>query len=458
MDFYNRQSELKFLESKFHSNHSELLVFWGRRRVGKTFLLREFCMRKNGIFLLATTSTSKNNLTEFSHTLATYYADERLKLAPLQSWDDFFLYIQEKTTQRTVVVIDEYSYLVLSEPSISTVFQKYWDLHLGQNPNVCLIISGSAISMMEKETLEYRAPLYGRRTGQWLLEPFDILASNSFFQFDNLVPLLEAYCVTGGTPYYNQLLGRHENLFTAIEEKILNKGEVLYQEVDFLLRQEFTSPKSYFPILKAIALGAHKFGEISSKTGFDKSNLVKYLSTLEKLLLIRRDTPITEIHPEKSRKGLYFIHDNFINFWFTFVFPNLTYLEAYETERVMNDFVRPHFNYYVSRTVEPLIIQLLKNDYFQIDVEFEKIGRYWDANREIDFLGETTTGQTMIGEIKWSDSPCSKRVYDHLIQKMTTVENPVYMIVSKSGFNKDILRLKKDNLILIDLDTVINSQ
>ena len=425
MMFFDRKAELNFLESRYESKQPELLVFWGRRRIGKTFLLREFCKRKNGLFFLATTSNSKNNLAEFSKQLAEYYDDERLKLSPLQNWDDFFLYINEKATRRTVFVIDEYSYLVLSETSISSVFQKYWDLYLSQNANILFIICGSAISMMEKETLDYRAPLYGRRTGQWFLEPFDVLASNEFFRYKKLVHLIEAFCITGGTPFYNQLLCQYKNIFSAIEDKILNKGQVLYQEVDFLLRQEFASPKSYFPILKAMSLGSRKFGEISSKTGIDKSNLVKYLSTLEKLRLVRRETPVTESRPEKSRKGLYFINDNFINFWFTFVFPNLSFLESYETERVMDESVRPHFNYYVSRIVEPVIIKLLKIDYFQTGLSFAKIGRYWDAHIELDFLGETDNNRTVIGEIKWTDSPCSTSVYNHLIRKLPKIKNQI---------------------------------
>ena len=183
MIFYNRKVELNYLESKFASNQPELIIFWGRRRVGKTYLLRQFCTKKKGVFFLATTSSSRDNLTDFSSTLADHYNDERLKISPLQSWDEFFLYINEKTIERTIFVIDEYSYLILSEPSISTIFQKYWDIHLLNNPHIMFIINGSAVSMMEKETLAYRAPLFGRRTGQWFLEPFDVIASNEFFHY-----------------------------------------------------------------------------------------------------------------------------------------------------------------------------------------------------------------------------------------------------------------------------------
>lgn len=450
--FYNRQAELAWLNEKFDSGDTELLIFWGRRRVGKTYLLREFCKQKNGIFLMSTTSSAQDNLKSFSQELAEYFDDERLQRTPIQNWEDLFLYLNEKINRRTVLVIDEYPYLVESWPAISSILQKYWDLYLRDNPHLMLIINGSAISMMERETLAYRAPLYGRRTGQWLLEGFDVVSANEFFKFKTLIEAVEAQTITGGIPYYCQLLGQFEDIRIAIKNKILCKGEVLFEELDFLLRQEFKSPRSYFPILKAIAQGNRKFGNISSQTGYDKSNLTKYLATLESLKLIRREVPITEKNPTKSRKGLYFLNDNFINFWFNFIFPNRAALESGEVESVMQRSVLPNFNYYVSRNVEPIIINLLKRDYFKIGLHFEKIGRYWDANTEIDIMGKTTKNQTVIGEIKWMDSSCSWKVYWELTKKVNVPTDSIFILVSKNGFEQELTKDKPENLILIDLE------
>ena len=452
--FCNRKDELKYLESKFVSDESELLIFWGRRRIGKTFLLKEFCNRKQGIFLMATTSSSLDNLESFSQELANFYNDERLRMHPLHSWDEFFIYLSEKIRQRTVVVIDEYPYLIENSPPISSILQKYWDTNLQNNPNLMLILNGSAISMLERETLEYRSPLYGRRTGQWFLEAFDVISANEFFEFKKLTQAIEAYTVTSGIPYYCKILSQQANIYFAIKNKILTKGEVLFEEVYFLLRQEFRTPRTYFPILKAIAQGAHKFGEISSKTGYDKSNLTKYLSSLEKLKLVRREVPITEPKPEKSRKSLYFISDNFIDFWFNFVFPHLSDLEFGEIDRVLKEFVIPKFNYYVSQKIEPIIIDLLKKDFFKLGLDFIKIGRYWDKNIEIDILGETDDNRTIIGEIKWTETPCKRSIYFDLMKKANAIKfnkDVTYILISKSGFSKKLQALEDENVILIDL-------
>lgn len=452
--FYNRKVELEYLESKYGSCQAELLIFWGRRRVGKTFLLQEFCNRKHGIFLMATTSSSRDNLESFAEKLATRFNDERLRVQPFVKWDEFFLYLNEKIQQRTLVVIDEYPYLIENNPSLSSLFQKYWDSVLQNNPGLMLILNGSAIAMMERETLEYRAPLYGRRTGQWFLDTFDPVSTNEFFGFTRLIQIIEAYSITSGIPYYCKILCQQPDLFSAIRNKILMKGEVLYDEIEFLLRQEFRTPRSYFPILKTIAQGGRKFGEISSKTGYDKSNLTKYLSTLEKLRIIRREAPITETRPEKSRKNLYFLNDNFINFWFTFVFPNRYALEAGKSEQVMQAAVRPNFDYYVSQRVEPIIIALLRQDFFNCGLNFKSIGRYWNKNTEIDIWGETTGNQLIIGEIKWTEVPCRKSVFYNLVEKVGYLnlnKKITYLLISKSGFSEDYQKLDSNNLILIDL-------
>lgn len=185
----------------------------------------------------------------------------------------------------------------------------------------------------------------------------------------------------------------------AIKKEILTYGEALFEEVEFLLRGEFRNPRSYFPILKAIATGSRKFGEISSKTGYDRANLTKYLSPLTKLKLIRREVPATEANPGKSKKGLFFLNDYFMNFWFQFVFPYQVELETGQTQRIYEKIVKPRFNEFVAQTCEPIIRQLLQLDFFNLGFGFERLGRYWDRHVEIDIFGYTNRNHTVIGEI-----------------------------------------------------------
>ena len=441
--FFNRQREMEFLLTKYHSNKAELLIFRGRRRVGKTFLLKKFCNRVNGLYLMSPISSVKDQLAGFSRELASYFQDPLLQTRPLDRWEEFFLYLNQKITRRTAIIIDEYPYLVESSPGLSTILQKYWDEHFMENPNVFLLLNGSALSMMERETLNGKSPLYGRRTGQWFIEPFNVLENRFFFSDDFLIRAIEWYAITGGVPFYSAILSQHANPLTAIKKEILTYGETLFEEVEFLLRGEFRSPRSYFPILKTIATGSRKFGEISSRTGYDRSNLTKYLATLAELRLIRREVPVTEENPHKSKKGLFLLNDYFMNFWFRFVFPYRYALETGQTDNIFTEVVRPRFDAYVAQNCEPIIHQLLQTDFFRFGFQFERLGRFWNRNTEIDIMGYTTDGRTVVGEIKWTRSPVGAEAVRDLLEKQRWIQPYVkstveWIFLSRAGFKKGV--------------------
>ena len=455
MTFFNRAVELDFLRKKFHSRQPELLIYRGRRRVGKTSLLKEFSRQVNGLFLLATSSSVRDQLQSFSQTISSYFDDSLLALRPFANWDELFLYLHRRLAKRTAVIFDEYPYLLEAQPGLSTVLQKYWDVYYQSNKNIFLVLNGSALSMMEKETLESKAPLYGRRTGQWFVAPFNPIENNKFFANTSLIRGIEWYAISGGIPYYSKLLSRHETPLDAVLQEMLTYGEALFEEVEFLMRGEFRNPRSYFPVLKAIAMGSQKFGEISSKTGYDRANLTKYLSVLENLKLIHREIPVTEMKPAKSKKGLYFLSDYFMNFWFHYIFPHLAELETGGREQVLNKIIRPTFNQFMSGVCERIIRQLLQMDFFALGLQFERLGRHWDNQTEIDICGFTQNSNTVVGEIKWTDKPVGIEVLNALDHKLTTAAMLTRgamqkLLVSKSGFSSD-LKKKKHNAILIDL-------
>jgi len=453
--FLNRAEELDFLRKKFRSKQPELLIFRGRRRIGKTFLLKEFCRQANGLYLLATVTSVQDQLQSFSQAISRYFTDPLPAMRPFSSWDELFLYLHQRLQNRTAIIIDEYPYLLEAQPGLSTILQKYWDEYYSSNKNAFLVLNGSALSMMEKETLESKAPLYGRRTGQWFVDPFDPIENNKFFANTSLIQCIEWYAIAGGVPYYSKILSRHETPLNAVFHEVLTYGEALFDEVEFVLRGEFRNPRSYFPILKAIATGSAKFGEISSKTGYDRANLTKYLSILESLKLIHREIPVTETKPAKSKKGLYLLNDYFMNFWFHYVFPHLAELETGGREQIMNKIIRPTFNQFMSSVCERIIRQLLQMDFFNLGLKFERLGRHWDNQVEIDICGFTQDGNTIVGEIKWTESAVGREVLHALEKKVllfTTLTRGAIqkIIISKSGFTKDFKK-ERNGVILIDL-------
>ena len=208
-------------------------------------------------------------------------------------------------------------------------------MYLKSSP-IFLILMGSSISMMEKETLAYRAPLYGRRTGQLLVKPFPFMEFGEAFPTLEFAKRLTIYSLVGGTPAYFVPFGKRKDIWKTVEQEILTKGMVLHEEVEFLLREELVEPRNYFAILRAMSLGKTKFGEIMNECGFDKGTTSRYLSILNSLQITRKETPVTEKFPEKSRKEIYLIDDNFFSFWFRFIFRYRDRLEMADTEFVIS--------------------------------------------------------------------------------------------------------------------------
>ncbi|MBU4139326.1 MAG: ATP-binding protein, partial [Euryarchaeota archaeon] len=304
--FINRNKELDMLEQKFKLPEPQFIVIYGRRRTGKTELIKQFCKDKEYIYFLADKRGTVLNVGRFASIATDHFNDAALKI------EDFYLlfdYINRRldNEKKTVIIIDEFSYLVEKDDSIASVFQGIWDEVLAKK-NVFLILCGSSISMMELGVLSYKSPLYGRRTGQWKLSPFSFKEMKEFFPDFSLAERVEIYSVLGGIPFYLKRF-RKKNIFVNIEENILTKGEPLYEEVEFLLREELREYSSYYSILEAIAAGSTRIIEIADHSRIKAGDLPKYMDTLIKLDIVEKVHPVTE--KEKTKKTIYKIKDNF---------------------------------------------------------------------------------------------------------------------------------------------------
>ena len=458
----NRERELRFLTDHVLSDRPEFGVMWGRRRLGKTTLLKALCDTYPSVYFLATQAPPQEQLGRLSRAFADFFQDPLLDRTALPSWEDAFAYLGRNLRERTVLAIDEFPYLVEADPAVPSRFQLGWDEHLGANENAVLILNGSSLSMMEQHVLGARSPLYGRRTGQWQLEPFTIAQFREFFPGRTMVELIELYAVVGGVPFYALQFDPSASLAANVRRSILSKGSVLYQEVPFLLREEFREPRSYFPILAAIASGSSKFGEISSKTGFDKANLSKYLATLQDLRLVSRDVPVTEVNPSKSRRGLYAIDDPFADFWLRYVWPNLAALELERIGQVWTTQIAPDLAGYVSLRCERFVVTILEQPFVRDWLGFEAavVGKYWDRSVELDLVGlDAKRERAVIGEVKWSRRPVGTNVAESLRTRSQAVSalHPMekrYVLFSRSGFTDALNRSCPDDVLLVDFSTL----
>ena len=469
MDFIGRTSELETLNAELEHG-SGFVVIYGRRRVGKTTLIKEFIKDKRAFYFLATTESEAQSMKRFAGVLSRTTKNPMLSKATFTDWLDLFQVVaDDHPDEKKVLVIDEFPYLVKTNPDFPSILQNAWDEVL-KDHNVMLILCGSLISMMKKHALAYDSPLYGRRTAQIRLMPLqftDVYAAQNL-SFEQAV---EQYAITGGVPKYMEFFQTEEPLVEQIRRVVLSKNGFLYEEPDFLLNEEVQTPINYFSVLKAISDGNHKLSKIGMTMAQDTSAITPYLKTLIDLGFVTKNVPITEKNPERSRKGLYYVSDNFIRFWFRYVYPFKGELELDNQQIVLDEMGKDFKQKFVAFAYESIcrniFAELCRKG--QIDFAPSRIGSYWrndnEGDTEIDVAAvDNQHKRLFLGECKYHAKPVDVAVYSALQEKGQSKEltaafkgyEIVYGLFSKSGFTDRLVEMAAENsdLILIQADAV----
>ncbi|MFC6614884.1 ATP-binding protein [Halopenitus salinus] len=432
----NRETELEWITSHLSRPERQLLVVYGRRRVGKTTLVTTAleALEATSVYYLCDERGSRHNARRFATACAERFDD----IAPdVDGFVDAFRYLTGRVEGPCVVALDEFSYLVDEDDTIPSMFQTIVDDVL-DGTDVSLVLLGSSISMMKEGVLSYESPLYGRRTGQWELAPLPFADVRAFFPNDHLETQIQLYSVLGGVPAYLEQFDPDRRLLENVEQAILSKGAFLYEEPEFLLRQELHEPATYMAILEAIAGGATRVTEIANEIGRDASSLSRYLQNLTGLAILEREQPVTD----PNGRGLYRLADDFLRFWFRYVAPNRGTLEQGRTAPVraaIDETLATH----TSRTFETVCQQAVQTPAFPVSCS--RVGRWWYDGEEIDVVGvNRDVGTLFLGECKWTTDPVGRDVFDEL----TALESEVrwqgtdrevhYAVFSRAGFTDEL--------------------
>lgn len=454
--FINREKELAFLEAKYGGPKTQFVVLWGKRRVGKTELVKHFIKNKPHIYFLAESTSEKEQLKRFSLLLGEFFREPLLLTRGFDAWEESFKYIKEKN-EKIVLVIDEFPYLIQSNPGIPSLFQKAWDEYWAKS-KVCMVLLGSSVGMMETEVLGYKSPLYGRRTGQWKVQPMTFSAVSRFRKAKSFEDRVMHYSVAGGVPAYWLQFSEKKDFYQNLKDHVLRKGEMLYDEVEFLLREELREPRYYFSLLQAIAHGKRKLSEIVNATGISQPMANKYLGVLAYLDIVEREVPVTEGKPLKSKKGLYRIKDEFFQFWFRFVFPKRGEIEMDRLDSVLSS-IRQDMPHHLSLVYEKIALNIIQ-DNPNIFSFFDNLGRWWDKNEEIDIVGINKEKNLILcAEVKWTEKPVGTNILDELkakAEKITWGNNKTirrFALFSRKGFTNEMIKAAgKDRVVLVKGD------
>ncbi len=461
--FYGREKELKKLNQMYNSDKFEFAVFYGRRRVGKTTLIKEFCKDKNAIYFVAREAVGEINLRNFSNDVLKTQKSQITPNTYFSDWENAFDHVYSISKEkRTILVIDEYPYLAQSYTPISSIIQAHIDAKL-KDSKLFLILCGSSMSFMEYQVLGYKSPLYGRRTAQFRILPFSFFDSVSFLDNFNKEEKAVIYGITSGIPEYLTKIRNDLTLKENIITLYLDDSGALYEEPSNLIKQELREPSTYNGIIEAIANGATRLNEIASKNHMESNKCAKYLSALIALGIIKKEKPVTET---VSKKSIYLLNDQMFRFWYRFVFKNMSLIVSGYGDSVYESIVKPQINDFMGLVFEDiskqyLLKQLDKNAPFL----FGNIGKWWGNNpklkrqEEIDIMS-FRDNNALFGECKWTNEPVGATVLHDLIEKSEIFHytNKYYYLFAKKGFTRGCREVaaRADNVVLEEFSKMLH--
>ena len=411
--FVNRERELKILKEKAKSDNFELIILYGRRRIGKTTLLKKFLENKEHIYFLCSKRKLEYNLKKFSWKISDYLKIPRTEF---NSFKEAFEAILSKN-KKIIIAIDEFGYLVEKDEGILSDFQEIID-ELLKSTKIKLILCGSIVSVMETQVLGYKSPLYGRCTLQIKLKPFVFEDIFKWFEKINFEDGIKIYGVTNNIPKYLEFF-EGKNIEEEIKNNFFKCESFLYQDTINILSEELRDYTTYFQILEAIALGYTKITEIANYSFIHAKDVYSYIKVLEKMDIVKRETPL--LSSRKSKRGIYKIKDNYFNFWFRFVSPYQDEIESFSLKEAVHNFEK-NFNTYLGLVFEELITDLIRRNLVSI-IPFTKIGKWWHKDKEIDIVAlNEQTKEILFAECKWQTKVNAKKLCKELEEKAQYVQ------------------------------------
>lgn len=462
--FIGRERERKALENLYRSDKFEFAVIYGRRRVGKSALINQFIGNRKAIYFMGVESNEKQNLENFSKSILEYSngIETESTFPSFQAALEYVFRLAEK--ERLILAMDEYPYVARSSKSLASTLQLLIDKY-HQSSKLMLILCGSSMSYMEDQVLAYKAPLYGRRTAQMKIMPFDFEEVCRYFSYMPGEDKALLYGIVGGTPQYLLQMDSEKTVEENIKDTFLNPVSFLYEEPINLLKQEVREPSVYTAIIAAIAGGASRMSEISTKVGEETSVCTAYLKNLVSLGIVQRETPYGET---ASRKTIYAIEDNMFRFWYRFVLGNNSLIARGATDLVYKR-IEPHLSEYMGKVFEEICKQFLWRQLLngKCPVEFSSLGRWWGTDPsakcqvEIDIMGEQDKDTALFGECKWTNEKVDLNILETLIRRsrLFHYKDTHLYLFSKSGFTKACMDTgaKMGNVTLVEYKDMVSS-
>ncbi len=469
--FVDREQELKFLNdllTRSHPGPAQLVLLYGRRRVGKSELLLHWAMQ-SGLKYTYWEAIKESATMQRTHLFARLLDIPPSGAPSFRSWIDLWeAAAKVMGNEQQILIFDELPYAADADPAFLSALQYAWDQYF-QRSRVVIVLCGSHVRTMQT-LLSMQSPLFGRMTAQWRLQPLPFSALAEFFPRWGADERVAAYAIAGGIPAYLNWLDPKLDLENNIRKVILNPGGMFLAEPNFLLYDEVRELNHYLAILRAIGSGAHTLDEIRTQCFLPTTSANAYLATLQELHLVERRLPVT-VHPSmraKSRSGRYHLSDPYFRFYFRFLSPHLESPPIKPDQMLLA--IRANLHSFVGATAfEELsrqwVLKQAEND--QLTFQPEAVGSHWEREAQVDVVAlNWQTHDILLGECKWGTDRVDRQVVRELIEDKTPVVlknlpgegagwKVQYVLFGRSGFTP-AAKAEMDKVagFLVDLDAL----
>ena len=459
-----RGYESKILRDEYMRTGSSLVFLYGRRRVGKTTLIADHIRERRSLYFLASHESEVKNRRAFQKQVEAFTGRKLDEGAGVPDWEALLRAVVDCSAgEKCVIVIDEYQNIEKAEPDFPNILSQVWKAKLKDRP-VQLILCASLVLGMEIVSTGGTGPLFSAVTARIHMRSLSFRAFSGYMPEKCFRDQVSIYSVIGGIPQYMNLFRSDEDLVEIIDREMLSPASHLYYEPVHLMQQEVMEIGSYFAVTRAIAIGNHKLAAISSELNVRATSLSKYLHTLIDLDILERDVPITE-SPEKSKRGLYRVRENFFCFWSHYIYPHMGLLETGRPEQVKREIAQSmtssHICYVYQDVCREIMWELNASDAWPF--KFSRLGRYWNMDMEVEIAAIDPEGLNLIvGGCFFRDTPVEVDDLRLLEQKAAHIpwernhRRIWYVLFSIAGFRNDLWRMshRREELLLVDHSSV----
>ncbi len=448
MKFVDRQRELWELNQLLASKRGQFVVTYGRRRVGKTTLLLHWTRQGNTktIYWMARREPAAALRQSLARAIWQWaYPDEPLVEPPIfTTWEQLFAQLGRMVAdQQVIMIFDEFSYAVEADSSLPSHVQAAWD-HIFKEKMATLVLAGSHIGMMV-DLLNYDAPLYGRTTAQFHVEPLPFAVLAEFFPAYSAAERVATYAVIGGIPAYLERFDGTHSLSANIRHHLFQRTGMFRSEPAIMVSDLVRETRTYETILRAVGTGAHTPAEIAKSSSIAAQNLSPYLRRLRDLGLLERRIPATTPPTERrtTTRSRYHLRDPYLRFYFRFIEPNLEMIEM-GLEELLWERIGEQFRAFIGGTVfEELCREwvLLQAQQRRLPFTPELVGTHWAIDAQVDVVAiNWREKQILLGECKWGANPVGKEVITKLIEIAPNVRPSEewqvhYVFFARAGFS-----------------------